>query len=100
MTVAVQVMWTAFGMVGGGLRPDDEVNMRCESTDEPYPEAELTDGVAHIEIHCSGDTPRHAFLKVVATTESRAAEVWKHVAESAPMTLAGWWTETSGTKGP
>lgn len=75
--------YTAFG-VGPDGRTDVKANF-----DSKFPLNELHNGVAHIEVRASGDSPSTCFLIVTAVTESLALDVWNRVA--AKLDLVALW---------
>lgn len=82
--------WEAYGISGDDADPD----VRRIGTygrggadggtpgTEPFPDAELTGGIAHVFIHLSGDDTSEAFVKVVGSRKAAVAQCWKRTADA------------------
>lgn len=76
------LIWEAYGTSHRGLREGRvrvEVLQSLESGE--FPEAELTDKIAHIQVkfELHGDDPLDAFIHVWGTDNKRVMETWHRV---------------------
>ena len=76
--------YTAFG-TSESIVP----NVKHGHIDEPFPEAELTESVAHIEVIDHGDSPGEKFIAVYGTDEQRVQAAWVRVRNI--VANQDWW---------
>lgn len=80
-----------FAAFGAGSTPAPRVQ-EYDST-EPYPEDELTDGIAHVEVGDYGDYPREYFIQVSGVDKTKVCEMWVRVRNV--LQEVNWWQHGS-----
>jgi hypothetical protein len=58
-----------------------EITMRLDDDQEDWPDSELHNGVAHIEISASADDPNGCFLSVVGPDRDAVEAAWHRAAD-------------------
>lgn len=80
-------MYTVFGTVKSEGQPDVRVD-----EDVDIPDAELTDGVHHVQLVTShGDDPQDAFIRAAATTLQAAEEAYDRLFHAVKLIVPWLW---------
>lgn len=86
-------LYETFGTIQSGIAEAREINNEGEPVD--IPDIELQTGLYGIEVRVYGDSLDNAFIRVVATHQQRATDVYEHTIDNLRENLKEW-SKTDG----